>query len=53
MTEKPEPYEGKAHIYDEGTGLRNLMERNNLEVVDIMTNVLAALERMSDDTSSM
>lgn len=42
------PYEGKANIYAEGTGLRNLMDRNGVEVLDILAKVEAALKKMAD-----
>lgn len=41
--------EGKAHLFDEGTGLRNLAERNGVEVMDILLKVQAALEKLKED----
>lgn len=40
--------EGKAHLFDEGTGLRNLAERNGVEVTDILLKVQAALEKLKE-----
>jgi len=41
--------EGKAHLFDEGTGLRNLAERNDIEAVDILRKVQAALEKIKEE----
>ena len=43
------PYEGKAHLFAEGTGLRNLAERNGIEAVDILRKVQAALEKIKEE----
>ena len=44
--------EGKAHLFDEGTGLRNLAERNGVEVVDILLKVQAALEKLKGEQTN-
>lgn len=41
--------EGKAHLFDEGTGLRNLAERNGVEVADIILKAHFALCRLLEE----
>jgi hypothetical protein len=51
MTEK-KPYEGKAEMFAEGTGLRNLAERNGIEVVDILRKVQTALGTLKKEQTN-